>query len=188
MELILTFKEKEIRELYDKSFEALNSEIEGRTKERNKTTYVLLGLTLFFCELTYFHVDWIYYAMISVGIAFLFTLWTWIINKKHRKEMKVKGKEVDDFLTKYRTIENIKYIYDDETIKYFESGRLKTEIIWSDIMTAVFDEKWIYVVFKSPRQNIWIPRITVDKDELKPFVNTINRKLNKANSELIHKV
>jgi F0F1-type ATP synthase alpha subunit len=96
------------------------------------------------------------------------------------KEVKKWRSEVELFLKKYENIADIKYTYDNEKAQYFEQGKLVVEILWSDVLTMNTNDKWIYVYMKNPRQNIWIPRVTADEEELKLFEQTIEHRLQDA--------
>lgn len=80
-------------------------------------------------------------------------------------------------MRKYENIDDIKYIYDNEKIQYFEQGKQIDEILWNNITSMDTNDKWIYVYTKDPKQNIWIPRVTTDKEELELFERTIETRL-----------
>lgn len=180
MKLNLTFKEKEIRDLYNESFKNWDIQFNERIQERNKTTIVLSTLTLFFIGLIYFHTDWIYYSIFFLVITITFILWTLRLKWKNERKVNKDKRDVDEYLEKYRTIDNIKYDYDDKKIRYYELNTLKVEIDWDDFLSVDNNDQWIYLFFRDSQQNIWIPRVTVDKEEIKLFEQAIELRLQNA--------
>lgn len=180
MELHLTFKETEIRELYKNSFDVQDNEIKKRLKGSRTTLIVFGSLTLIFLLLTNFHKDWIYYAIACAVFAFGFSFWTWRLSVKHHEKIKREKKDVEEFIKKYREVDGIKYVYDNISIRYFESNQLKVEIDWDDFKRVDKYDEWIYIHFKNVHQNIWIPFVTVDKLELQLLEDFINQRIQSA--------
>lgn len=181
MEIRLTFREKEVRDLYYESFEVQEQETEKRIKERHRTTIVFMSITLFFFALTFFHTDWVYYGLFFFLITLLFTGWTVLLKQREEDKITEQKNSVDKFLARYEAIDNIKYIYDQHKIRYFEADTLNIETDWCDIISVVKNEKWIYVSFKNPQQNIWIPRVTVEEQEIILFEQTLEERLQHYN-------
>lgn len=177
MELRLTFREQEIRDIYNDSFEIEEQQLDKRIKERRKGSFALLGLTAFFFILTYFHSDWIYYGVFFAVLTILFSAWTLVIKQKYENKIFEEKNSIDEYLVKYRTIDSMKYTYDDEKIRYFESDQLNKEVNWVDIIGVVKNEKWIYVRFRNLEHNIWIPRVTVEEQEIVLFEQVIDEKI-----------
>jgi hypothetical protein len=177
MELNLTFKEKEIRDIYAISFETLESQFNSRLKERRKTTIAFVSLTILFFLLSYLHFDWIYLSIFVAGLTLLFNLWTWRLGMRTKNKINADKKSVEDFINNHWTIGNIKYIYDHQRIEYYESGNLKVKIRWDDFLGADQNDQWIHVRFKKPYQNIWIPRATVDKLEMDNFEQLLAQRI-----------
>lgn len=169
MELKLTYKEQEIRALYYETFDHEEHKVDQQLNDRKRGTFILGGVSLFFFILTYFHSDWIYYALFFLMLTTLFTAWTWVIKQKSESKIFDQKMEVDRFLVKYRTVESMKYTYDEERIQYFESGQLVGEMEWMNMIGVVKNEKWIYVRFKNVEHNIWIARATADEQDILLF-------------------
>lgn len=180
MELRLTFKEKEIREIYNESFETRDKDFGERLNERRRATIVFAALTIFFFGLVYFHRDWSYYGLFFFGLTLIFILWTWTLKMRHNRKLKAEKDTVETFINKLRTIESIKYSYDNSTIKYLESEKLVAEINWNDITSFVKTDKFIYVYAKNPNQNMLIPFVTADKNELETFEKILEARLQNA--------
>ena len=174
MELRLTFREQEIRDIYNDSFELEEQQLARRIKERVKGSITLASVSSFFFLLTYFHSDWVYYGVFFALLTIIFSAWTQVVKQKYENKIFEERNSIDGYLVKYRTIDNIMYVYDDEKIRYFESDQLTTEIKWIDIIGVVKNEKWIYVRFRNLEQNIWIPRVTVDEQDIVLFEQTID--------------
>ena len=173
MELKITFKENEIRDLYYETFDHEEHKVDEELKERKNGSLILGGIALFFFILTYFHGDWIYYALFFSMIAILFTAWSWVIRQKSDSKIYDEMTAVDKFLVRYRTIESMKYTYDKERIQYYESGQLAAEMEWNNLIGIVKNEKWIYVRFKNIEHNIWIARATVEEQDIQLFEQAI---------------
>jgi hypothetical protein len=101
-------------------------------------------------------------------------------SKADRETEKWKS-DVDSFLNRYDGIDDIKYIYDHDKIQYFEQGKLVVEILWSNLIRMESYDQWISVYSKDSTQNMWIPRVIADEEELRLFEQTIDRNL-KANA------
>lgn len=177
MELKITFKENEIRDLYYETFDHEEHKVEQQLKERRNGSLILGGVALFFFLLTYFHGDWIYYALFFSLIAILFTAWTWVIKQKSDSKIYDEMTEVDQLLQRYRTLESITYTYDQERIQYFEAGQLTIEMEWTNMIGVVKNDKWIYVRFKNIEQNIWIARATAEEQDIQLFEKAIEERL-----------
>lgn len=177
MELRLTFKKKEIADLYQESYQTWDSESRTLSKSKKLTIIILISFTLLTFGLTYIHFDWIYYGVIFFVTTIIYDFRTRRQKRTTEKEVKKWWDEVDSFLRKYENIDNIKYTYDSDKIQYFEQGKLIVEILWDNIISMDTNDKWIYVYLKDPKQNIWIPRVTTDKEELKLFEQTIASRL-----------
>lgn len=177
MELRLTFKKKELADLYQESFQTWDNEWATYFKSRNLPTIILLCTTLLFFILTYIHFDWIYYGAGLLIITVIYDFKTRRQKRINDREIKKWKNEVDSFLRKYERIDDIKYIYDNEKIQYFEQGKQTAEIFLDNIISIDTNDKWLYVYLKDPKQNIWIPRVTADKEELELFEQTIKSRL-----------
>ena len=177
MELRLTFKKKEIADLYQESYETWDKEWATYFKSKNLATIILFSITVLTLGLTFVHFDWIYYGAIFLIITVVYDFKTRRKKRTNEREIKKWKDGVNSFLKKYENIDSIKYIYDNEKIHYFEQDKLKVEILWDNIISMDTNDKWIYVHLKDPNQNIWIPRITTDKEELKLFEQTIESRL-----------
>lgn len=177
MELRLTFRKQEIADLYQESYQTWNDDWAAYFKSRNLPTLILLGSTLLFFGFTFIHFDWVYYAAILLAITLIYHVKTIRQKRTNDREIKKWKEEVDSFLRKYEGIDDIKYIYDNHKIQYFEQGKLKMEILWENIVSKEAHDKWIYVYLKDPQQTIWIPRVTTDKEELKLFEQAIETRL-----------
>lgn len=177
MELRLKFRRKEITDLYQESYETWekNWTTDLRTKKLLKA--ILLCFTLVSFMLAIVHFDWIFYGFIFLIITVVYNFNLTQQKRKKDEEITKWKDEVDSFLRNYENIDGIKYIYDNEKIHYFEQDKLKVEILWDNIINIESNEKWIYVHLKDPKQNIWIPRVTVDKEELELFEQTIESRL-----------
>lgn len=177
MELRLTFKKKEIADLYQESYETWDKEWTTYFKSKNLPTTILFYITILTFGLTFVHFDWIYYGVIFLIITVIYDFRTRQQKRTNDKEIKKWKDQVDSFLKRYENIDDIKYIYDNEKIQYFEQGKLTVEILWDNLVSMDTNDKWIYVYMKDPRQNIWIPRVTTDNEELKLFEQTIEKRL-----------
>lgn len=177
MELRLTFKKREIADLYQESFETWDKEWTTYFKSRSLPTITLLCITILSFGLTFVHFDWIYYGAIFLIFTVIYYLRTRRQKRINDKELTKWKEAVDSFMRKYENIDDIKYIYDNEKIQYFEQGKQIDEILWNNITSMDTNDKWIYVYTKDPKQNIWIPRVTTDKEELELFERTIETRL-----------
>jgi hypothetical protein len=177
MELRLTFKKKEIADLYQESYQTWDNGWKAHFKSKNLTTIILLSLTILTFGLTFIHFDWIYYGAIFFIITVIYDFRTRRQKRTADKEIKKWQDEVASFLKQYENIDDIKYIYDSEKIQYFEQGKLKVEILWDNILSMDTNDKWIFVYLKDPKQNFWIPRVTTDNEELKLFEQTIESRV-----------
>jgi hypothetical protein len=173
MELKLTFNESEIRKVYHQSFEMS----ETSSKERRQFSTILLVLGAFCLGMTSVHFDWIYYAAFFLSLAIVLTIQAFVLESRNSNLINKQKIELEEWVRKYRTIDNIKYVYDNENIKYFESGKLICEISWSNIVAVDKSEEWICVFFEDGEQTIRIPRVLADKREIEIFEQEIDQKL-----------
>lgn len=186
MELRLTFKKKEIADLFQESYDAWNKEWTTYFASKNLPKIILISITILTFALTFVHFDWIYYAFGLLLITFIYDFRIRRQKRTNNKEVKKWKEEVDSFLRKYDSIDDIKYIYDNDKIQYFEQSKLIVEIRSNNIVSMDTNDKWLYVYMKDSTQNIWIPRVIADQEELTLFEQTIERKL-KTRTNKSHK-
>jgi hypothetical protein len=177
MELRLTFKEKEIRDVYHDSFEAWYGDYRTQFKGRRNMTIVLICLTILSITLMRLHFDWIYYGVFFLAFTIIYAIRAEQQRQKNNQAIKEWKIGVDDFIKRYQGIKAIKYIYDNERIQYIEDGELIAEIFWTDFQRVEKNDKLIHLYFQGPHSNVWLPREIVDREDLDGFERIIEEKI-----------
>jgi Ca2+/Na+ antiporter len=177
MEFRLTFKEKEIRDIYIDSFEDWDKDRRTQFKGERNTIIVLICLTILTISLTSLHFDWIYYGIFFLLVTIIYAVRNWQQKQMTNKDTEKWKNDLEDFFKKYQNITDIKYTYDNDRIQYYEQGKLTQEIFWTDFQRVDKTDKWIYLYFKNPEHTIWLPRVTVAKEEMDCFERAIDERV-----------
>lgn len=134
--------------MFQESYDAWDKEWTTYFKSKNLPKIILISITILTFALTLVHFDWIYYGLGLLLITFIYDFRIRRQKRTNNKEVKKWKEEIDSFLRKYDSIDDIKYIYDNEKIQYFEQSKLIVEILWDNIVSMDTNDKWLYVYMK----------------------------------------
>jgi hypothetical protein len=177
VEIKLTFKEKELREIYEDFYGELRAELKLKLHSRKRTLITLSVWTCLILTLAFLRLEWIYYGLTSLLIAFLFMIRSMLIKQKVNKWIGKHKSDIDQFVSTLYSKGDIKYRYDDTEIKYYESTELKDTFMWINVDYWVNSEKCLWLYFKIPETNIMIPKKMVQSEELELFIDKINEQV-----------
>jgi hypothetical protein len=180
LEIRLTFKELELREIYEDFYNELRAELKLKLQSRKRTLITLIVWTCLIFTLTFLRLEWIYYGLTSLLLTFLFMIRSIIIKQKVDKWIRKHKSEIDQFISKLYCIGDVRYSYNDTEIKYYESTELKDTLRWTNVDYWINNEKCLRLYFKNPQTNIMIPKKMVQQEELELFIDKINEQVKEA--------
>jgi hypothetical protein len=68
------------------------------------------------------------------------------------------SKAIDDYVERMKSIKDVKYVYDNEYIKYYEGDVLEATYRWRDIVQMhTYEGKTVEIYFRNPAEHILIP-------------------------------
>ena len=139
---------------------------------------LLVGISIFSIG-----IEMHYQVLIVVGMALNITAFIVLIVvifrfQSKRREVKQQLVDPNEFITKYNSLEKVKYLYDNHKIVYLEEEIEQFTMSWDEVEDISNDENSIYINFKDFDRNIWIPKKMTLKVELNEFelhLKEINR-------------
>jgi len=169
MDILLNFKEQELREIYSDSYKQLIQEHHSNFKSSRKISMVLLTVSVFFFILVIFHFDWIYYGLFFLFLALLTVLVKLTFKHLINSAIEKNKQKVEEWITKAKKINEIRYSFDDFEIRYFENDKLEKTIFWKNAVQCIENEKYLYILFKPKTDTMFLPYSMIDSNQLEAF-------------------
>ena len=177
MEIKLTFKEQEFKELYQSSYNELYEELNQKIKWRTEVIILLTFLTFAFFRMSSIYSYFSYLGFVSLFSIIAIIGWNMYLKYKLKITIEKKQKEVNEYINTIKNLHDIKYIYDDIEIKYFESNEIKDTFNWKDISHYYNNNNCIVLYFNEGKTSFMIPKEMTDKESFQLFEDKINEKL-----------
>lgn len=96
---------------------------------------------------------------------------------KIRKKRNKFNSEVEAFIDKCNSVKHIEYEFDEQLIKYYESGKHTLTFEWAKLDKGYIQDEFIYLLFEN-RQNIMIPLKMADSHGYEEFKALTKKKTN----------
>ena len=133
---------------------------------------LFIGLVLFLLGLHY-------HSFIPFGIAlslvsFFSLIYLTILFINTRKRFNKISVIYQGFIDKYKNLENVKYIYDSQLIKFLEEEKEQDVFEWQKLESINKDVNSIYLKFSDSDERIWIHKKMTKEEELVEFEKMIN--------------
>lgn len=177
MDIQLNFKEQDFREIYKDSYKKLIQDHQSNFRSSRKISLVLITISVFFFILVIFHFDWIYYGLFFLFLALLIVLIKLTFNHLTHRVIRKNKKKVEEWISKTKKINGIKYTYDSLEIRYFEEDKLEKTLFWKNAVQWIENEKYLYIIFKPKTDAILLPYSMIDSNQIEAFKTEMKKRI-----------
>ena len=162
MEINLTFDEDQMRQILLER----NPNIETKPSPKAYLIFIASTIGLLVC-IGFFSLSdqtprWVIPASICLAAILLDNI---ISQFKKRRTGLQAEKKTEEWIKRYTTIKDIKYLIDDNKFDYFEDGVLISSHNKSRISDIEISKQHIQIFFENPDTNLWFPKVCVSDSD-----------------------
>lgn len=179
-EIKLHFNENDFRVFYENCYSELQADLKRQLASRRKVLSVLIILTVISFSLTFVDKRWINYGLIPFFATTLFMLWTQLIKSSVKKHIDDGRIGIAKFISDIKNVNEVKYVYDNYEINYYESTVLKYTSLWTDMYHVEYLEEGFILYFNQSDQVLIFIRSMISKADLKKFEQLVVKKIKNA--------
>jgi hypothetical protein len=185
MEIRPRFIEKDFRDYYEKSYQDLRADLEDKLNDRRPILIFLIAVTLVSCSLIVFDERWLNFGLIPCAALVVMVCWNGLLKYEVKTYINENRLNLDNYIAGPACTQQIKYVYNDIIIEYFEGEDLKHTFFWSDLDNVEYRDECFVLNFRVEKAYITMFRSMNNKDELKWFETEVVRNVKRLNDKSV---